>query len=442
MKRNVTRVLVSGGGTGGHLFPGLALVEEMRRRQPAIDVLFVGTERGIESKVLPKRGERIAYTDVMPLRGKSLPATWSSLRSVPRSIRQAGRIVDAFAPDIVVGLGGYASAPAVIAASLRGITTALLEQNATMGLANKLLLRRVHRAYLGQPLHDIASMRGSRPLQGALQGSKPSMDDAARRPVGSSLDGHGEASDHASEPRSVRIFGNPVRRSLVQLARWSAADPEGRAARARRILVLGGSQGARPLNLAVPQWLAASAQHQTGASSAGPMHGSVHVLHQTGEAMCAEVRASYERLGIDAEVVPFIEDMARAYAEAKLVIARAGATTVAELCAVGCPSVLIPFEKSAGDHQRINAMALQEHGACVCLTEDDLRAGRTEAATRLLHDDEARLQIARSARSVGMPDTAATIVDDLFACWMARQEQKHGQRAGRHAGWAPALLGG
>jgi UDP-N-acetylglucosamine--N-acetylmuramyl-(pentapeptide) pyrophosphoryl-undecaprenol N-acetylglucosamine transferase len=358
----IGRVIVAGGGTGGHLFPGLAVVEELRRRQPSLEVLFVGTARGIEARVLPPRGERLELLDVQPLKGRGAGALMRSLGVLPGAVGRAAGLVRSFRPDLVLGVGGYAAGPVLAAAAALGRPTALLEQNAHVGLTNRLLAPVVGRAYVTFP-----------------------------------------ETAHGFPRRRVRVAGNPVRRAFVDAARRAGTDPSGFEARSRGILVLGGSQGARALNEAVPEALAPLVAG-TG----------LRVVHQSGQAMVDDVKRRYAELGCEAEVVSFIDDMARAYTEAAVVIGRAGATTVAELCAIGRPAVLVPYPHAADDHQRKNADALADAGAAVCIPEDALSADRLQdALAPLLRDADARRRMAEAARAMGRPDAAAAIVDDL-----------------------------
>ncbi|MCB9627686.1 MAG: undecaprenyldiphospho-muramoylpentapeptide beta-N-acetylglucosaminyltransferase [Sandaracinaceae bacterium] len=357
------KIIVAGGGTGGHLFPGIAVVEELRRRDPSVEVLFVGTERGIEARVLPPRGERLETMEVTPLKGQSPVALMKSVARLPGALGRATSLVREFAPDLVLGVGGYASGPLLLAASRLGIPTALLEQNAHVGLTNRLLAGRVGRAYV-------------------------TFDETLAR--------FGQ--------ERARLVGNPVRRDFVSAAQRAVTDPIGFEARATDILVLGGSQGARALNQTVPEALA----------QAGLTGTNIRVVHQSGPAMRDEVERRYRELGVDAEVKSFIDDMARAYANAAIIVGRAGATTLAEICAVGRPSVLIPFPHAADDHQGKNAEALEAAGAAICVREETLSAEGLGALVReLLADPARRRRMADAARGRGRPDAAAAIVDDV-----------------------------
>ncbi len=367
----IRRIMVAGGGTGGHLFPGLAVVEELRRRIPGLEVKFVGTARGIEARILPSRGESLELLNVTPLKGQGVGARFKSFARIPTAMKEAASLMRGFEPDLVLGVGGYASGPVLLAASLSGRPTALLEQNAYVGMTNRILARFVDRAYVAF-----------------------------------------EQTEQVFGASKSRLTGNPVRQQFVEHARLALADPEGFESRARTVLVLGGSQGARKLNEDLPRALA----------QAGVANLNLEVVHQTGEAMREEVEAIYRELGIRARVVTFIEEIARAYANAALVIARAGATTLAELCAIGRPSILIPFPFAADDHQAKNADALEAQGASICIRESDLEVGRlAELIAGLLDDPAKRQAMARAAREHGRPDAAAAIVDDMMG-WIGGLE--------------------
>ncbi len=311
----IERIIIAGGGTGGHLFSGIAVVEEIKRRAPSVEVLYVGTERGIEARVVPDMGERLETLDVTPLKGKRPLELLRSLTRVPFAAAKAGGIVQRLSPDLVLGVGGYASGPMVMAAAAMRVPTALIEQNAHLGLTNRLLAPVVGRAYVS--FERTARSFGNR----------------------------------------SRVFGNPIRRAFVDAARLALSDPDGFEARSRRVLVLGGSQGARALNEQVPAGLAKL---------------DVPVLHQTGRASVDAVAKRYRELGVDAQVVPFIDDMAAALSAASLVIGRAGASTIAELSAIGRPAILVPFPHAADDHQTANAMALSDAGAAITMPESQL----------------------------------------------------------------------
>jgi UDP-N-acetylglucosamine--N-acetylmuramyl-(pentapeptide) pyrophosphoryl-undecaprenol N-acetylglucosamine transferase len=382
----IERIIVAGGGTGGHLFPGIAVVEELRRRQPDVEVTFVGTDKGIEARVLPARGERLELLEVAPLKGRTAAELMRSLTMLPGAFSRASGLVSRHRPDLVLGVGGYASGPMLLAAAARGVPTAILEQNAHVGLTNRMLAPLAGRAYVA--FEEAAQQIGA---------------------------------------RRAKLLGNPVRRAFVDAARAAMIDPDGFEARSRRIFVLGGSQGAKVLNETVPAALA-----RLGLAARG-----VSVLHQTGAAMRDGVEARYRELGVDAEVVSFVDDMAKAYASASLVVARAGATTLAEVCAIGRPAILVPYPFAADDHQARNAEALERAGAAVAIRQEALSAERlAREAGRLLDDPAARQAMAEAARRHGRPDAAAAIVDDLFG-WLGgpkREREDAAPRAGRGGG--------
>ena len=360
----IQRVVIAGGGTGGHLFPGIAVLEELRRRDPEVEVCFVGTARGIEARVVPEMGEPLELVDVAPLKGTTYAGLLASLMKLPGAWGRCLSILRERRPDVVLGVGGYASGPMLMAAATLGIPCAVLEQNAHVGLTNRLLAKIVGRAYL--TFRETAEVFGDR----------------------------------------ARIVGNPVRRAFLDAAHIALSDPDGFEARARKVLVIGGSQGAKALNEAVPAALAAAGLAERG----------IEVLHQTGAAMQAEVEARYRELGLRAEVTPFVSDMARAYAEAQLVIARAGATTLAEIQAIGRPSVLVPYPHAADDHQTRNARALEASGAAICAPQSELTTeGLARTVGELLSAPEKRRAMAIAARRGGRPDAAQAIVDDLIA---------------------------
>lgn len=345
-------VLVAGGGTGGHLYPGLAVAEALRALAPDVELVFVGTERGIEARVIPPLGYRLHLVDVRPMKRMGLVGTLRGAASVPASVAAMWRILGAERPALVIGVGGYASGPAIVAAGLRRIPAVLLEQNAIPGLTNRLSAPFVRRAYVTFP--ESARYFGA---------------------------------------AKTRAFGNPVRLAFAATA--PPLPPRG------SILVFGGSQGARALNRVVPDAMKLVAPDRP-------------VVHQTGRAEEADVRARYEAHGVAADVRPFIDDMAGALADAALVICRAGATTLAELEAMGRPSILVPLPTAADDHQTANASALQRAGASVLLPERELTPEHLAALVReLLADEPRRRRMAEAAHALARPAAARQIALDL-----------------------------
>jgi len=353
-------MILAGGGTGGHLFPGIAVANEFVRRDPSRQVVVVGTGRAVERRAVADTGYQLRLLAARPLRGVDVKDQALSLAAIPIALAQSAALMAQLRPSIVVGLGGYASGPVVMAAAGVRIPTALMEQNAVPGSTNRLLgaMRLVRRAYLSF-----------------------------------------ETSCRYFTPGSARVLGNPVRRALVDVG--GSPLPK----KPRSVLVLGGSQGAQRLNIYVPEALA----------QAGAAERDIDVVHQSGDAMAEAVRRRYDDLGIHATVAPFIDDMEAAYRRASLVVSRAGATTLAELAVVGRPSILIPYPFAIDDHQRKNSMELERAGAAVVVSDHSATSERLSPILReLLIDDDAKLEVmGRAAATLGRPDATERVVDDL-----------------------------
>jgi UDP-N-acetylglucosamine--N-acetylmuramyl-(pentapeptide) pyrophosphoryl-undecaprenol N-acetylglucosamine transferase len=351
------RLLIAGGGTGGHLFPGVAIAEELRARAPDAAVRFVGTRRGIEARVLPELGWDLDLIEVSGLKTVGVLGALRGLLRLPRAMWQARRVVKAFAPDVVVGVGGYASGPVVFAARLRGIPTAICEQNSIPGLANKILGKMVRAVFLAF--------------------------DETRR---------------FFKPTKILMTGNPVRRELVQ--KLLAAAPEARADGRVHVLVCGGSQGAVAVNeLAAAALIALAKDH------------ALAITHQTGERDLAPTLARYHEAAVTADCRAFIKDMASAYHAADVIIGRAGATTVAELAIAGKPAILIPYPFAADNHQELNAREMADKGAALMFRQAELTADKLADALRPLLAAGRRAEMAIAMKSLAKPDAAAAIVD-------------------------------
>jgi UDP-N-acetylglucosamine--N-acetylmuramyl-(pentapeptide) pyrophosphoryl-undecaprenol N-acetylglucosamine transferase len=357
------RLIIAGGGTGGHLFPGIAVAEEFLARDPRNEVLFVGTERGIEARVLPRLGYRLECIAASGMRGTSLLAKVRGVRLLFLSLFQSRKIVREFAPDLVLGVGGYASGPLVLTARRSGCDCYIHEQNALPGLTNRLLARSVKKVFI-------------------------------------SLE---ESRTHFPEGRSV-LTGNPLRRQIRDGARQARTvpSPEGTF----HLLVFGGSAGAHRINRAMTEAL----------SRLTELRERLCILHQTGENDLEEVREAYRREGFHAEVVPFIDAMAEAYARADLVVCRAGATTIAEVTACGKACVFVPYPYAADDHQRKNAESLVNRGAGFLILDRDL-SGELLATTigGLVADPDKIADAGRKASLLGRPGAAGEIVDAMLA---------------------------
>jgi UDP-N-acetylglucosamine--N-acetylmuramyl-(pentapeptide) pyrophosphoryl-undecaprenol N-acetylglucosamine transferase len=351
------RLLIAGGGTGGHLFPGVAIAEELRARDPGATIRFVGTARGIEARVLPELGWDLALIEVSGLKTVGL---WGALRGMfrlPRALWQARRIVRQFAPDAVIGVGGYSSGPVVLMARLGGVPTAICEQNSIPGLTNKILGKVARRVFLAF--------------------------DESRR---------------FFSAKKVILAGNPVRRALLE--QLAAAAPAREDATVH-VLVSGGSQGAVAVNQLAATALAGLAKTH-----------ALAIVHQTGERDLAATQARYAAAGVTADCRAFITDMAAAYRRADLVIGRAGATTVAELAIAGKPAVFIPYPHAADNHQELNAREMAGAGAALMFRQADLTAdGLADALRPLVTDGARRDAMGAAMKALAKPAAAATVVD-------------------------------
>jgi UDP-N-acetylglucosamine--N-acetylmuramyl-(pentapeptide) pyrophosphoryl-undecaprenol N-acetylglucosamine transferase len=353
-------VVIAGGGTGGHLFPGIAVAREIRRRAPGARVSFAGTARGLEATVVPAEGFELDVIRSAGLKGKSIAARLRGASLVGPSLLDAWRVVSRRRPHVVVGVGGYSSGPVVAVAWLRGVPTLVLEQNAAPGLTNRLLARIVRAAAVTYE-ETLTHFRG----------------------------------------RGF-VSGNPVREEFFAAA---AATPATGPEPARRLLVLGGSQGAHVLNVAVAAAVPAIVARVP----------SLDVLHQTGGRDLDAVRDAYRSAGVGARAESFLNPVAPAMAAADLVICRAGATTLAELAASGRPAVLVPFAAATGDHQRRNARVLVTAGAAAMVEESELSGDRLASlVSDLLTDDVRRLAMARAMHRQARPDAAGMIVARLL----------------------------
>lgn len=349
------RLLLAGGGTGGHLFPAVALAQRLLETDPEAKVLFVGTRRGIEARVLPGLGLPLETIEIRGLVGQGL---WGKVRLVPclvKSLRQSSRILDRFRPDVVLGVGGYASGPVLLAAHFKKRPLVIHEQNAWPGLTNRLLARWAERVFLSFGEADRAFNRGR-----------------------------------------TMLTGNPLRRGMEECPPVGRGKPT--------LLVFGGSRGARAINRAVVEALPLLADFR----------GRLDIVHQTGVDDLETVREGYRRAGWpDTDVVPFIDDMAAAYARAHLVVCRAGATTIAELTACGRPAIMIPYPYAAADHQTANARALTRKGAGLCLPQGDLTGERlARLAGDLLKDRDRLRSMAGVALSLARRGAADVILNE------------------------------
>lgn len=358
-------IIIAGGGTGGHLFPGVAIAEELLKRNPDNRVLFIGTNRGLEKKILGQLGFELKTIDVEGLKGRGILKVVNSLLKIPGSLLESYRIIRSFKPDVVAGVGGYASGPAVLAARMMGIKTVIAEQNAVPGLTNRILGRFVDRIFAAFS------------------------DSGAYLPSGKTV-----------------VTGNPVRGSFLKEAKAGAMHALPLPNRPFTLLIFGGSQGASAINKKVVESL----------DFLSSIKKNIHFIHQTGERDQQSVAKEYGYRGFSAEVYPFIINMAETYSRADLLVCRAGATSLAEITAVGKASILIPLPSAAGDHQTKNALLMEKAGAAVMIPEKALDGVRfAEAVKKLYENREIIRKMEKAAASLARKDAAATIVDLILA---------------------------
>jgi UDP-N-acetylglucosamine--N-acetylmuramyl-(pentapeptide) pyrophosphoryl-undecaprenol N-acetylglucosamine transferase len=347
-------ILIAAGGTGGHLYPGIAVADELVRREPETRVVFAGTPRGLESRIVPRSGHGLELLPILPLNAVGARGLLAGLFALPRGMWRALRLVRSLRPAAVLGIGGYAGGPVALVAALLGVRTVILEPNARPGFTNRVLL----------PFADAAA--------------------CAYEETRAAFGGKGV------------LTGNPVRGGFAVLPRRDHAQP-------LTLLAFGGSQGSRVLNRA----LVAALPHLPGEER-------LRIVHQTGEQMQAEVEDAYRLAGRPVEIRPFLDDMEQVMGEADLVLSRSGATTCAELTVGGRAAVLVPFAQAADDHQRKNAHALGSVGAARVIEEKDLTGASLGEALCALVDAPDRIRaMEEAARSLGRPDAAARVADLL-----------------------------
>jgi UDP-N-acetylglucosamine--N-acetylmuramyl-(pentapeptide) pyrophosphoryl-undecaprenol N-acetylglucosamine transferase len=350
------RVLIAGGGTGGHLFPGIAIARELLRRQPDARVTFVGTAQGIEARAVPREGFELDTIRSLGLKGKSPVALVKGVATLPLSLWDASRVIARRQPQLVIGVGGYSSSPVVMLAALRGITTMLHEQNAMPGLTNRTLAKVVTAAAV--TFESTVSVFGTKAF----------------------------------------VSGNPVRPAFLH----THDEPGG----ARKVLVFGGSQGAHAINMAMVE----AAPYLARASA------RLSITHQTGERDVQLVQEGYRAAGLAVRVEPFIQQMDEEMKAANVIVSRAGSTTLAEIAASGRAAVLIPLPTATDDHQRKNAQTLAVAGAADVLDQRELTGERLAGRILALLDDEARrASMASAVRAFARPDAAQIIVDRALA---------------------------
>ena len=349
------KLLLAGGGTGGHLFPAISLAEQLKHEEPQSEILFVGTERGLEARLLPELGWSLKTIEMSGWAGLGVVARLKVLGKLAKSFAQSRTILREFTPDVVIGVGGYASVPVLLAAKSLGIPYLVHEQNAWPGLANRLLGRWAKRVCLS----------------------------------------FAEA-DRAFNSSATVLTGNPVRSAMESCP----SIPEDKIC----LLVFGGSQGARAINRAVIAALPDLAEWRE----------ELEIVHQSGQADYEEVVRAYQENGWPkVDVQPFIVEMGQAYAKATLIVCRAGATTLAELTACGRPAILVPYPHAAAGHQSVNAQAMAAKGAALMMEQTDLTPERLAMLIGgLLHDRTSLMTMAASAKRLARRGAAARILQE------------------------------
>lgn len=370
-------IVIAAGGTGGHLYPAVAVAREFIRRDPSTRILFVGTTRGIERKVLAHEGFPLQCITANPLMGKRPIEMLKALAILPVSVWQSLRLLKQQGADLVFGVGGYTSPAVLLAAFLRRIPGVILEPNAYPGMANKAVAPLAQRVFLAF-----------------------------------------ESTVQWFDRRKVSVVGNPVRRAFLETpASPSDSVTEGGA---RHLLIFGGSQGAKAINSAVIEAL--------------PLLGAVKerltITHQTGEADHARVLAAYAQAGMSAQVVPFLYDMPAVLREADLVVARSGAMTIAELTVCGKPAILIPLPTAIYNHQLRNAEVMAHAGGAILLPQAELSgAGLANAITGIFNDPERLQTMSRQSWGMRRSDAAETIVRECYDVMRRRHEASDSARA-------------
>jgi UDP-N-acetylglucosamine--N-acetylmuramyl-(pentapeptide) pyrophosphoryl-undecaprenol N-acetylglucosamine transferase len=346
------RAILAGGGTGGHVIPALAIANELKKSYGA-EVLFMGTARGIENRLVPAAGYPLQLVRVGALKNVSLMTRAKTAFDLPRAVWAAGRMLNQFAPDVVIGVGGYASGPAMLAAVVKHIPTLAFEPNVVPGFANRVVAKFVS----GAAVHF---------------------------------------EETAKYFRRAEVTGVPVRQAFFEIPVLSNK----KRGRTPTLLVFGGSQGAHAINDAMIRCLPELKRQAPG----------IHIIHQTGERDYNDALAAYKSLAESAEVFKFIDDMPAAFARADLLVCRSGASTVAEITAAGKPAIFVPFPRAADDHQRVNAEALAREGAAVVVEESKLEGvWLAETIAALLGDSSRLAQMSDAARGLAHPEAARDI---------------------------------
>lgn len=361
------RIIIAGGGTGGHVIPALAIAQQLKKQFGA-EVLFIGTARGIETRLVPQAGFPLELIQVGALKNVSLLTRAKTMFDLPRAIAASSRMLSDFDPEVVIGVGGYASGPAMVAAIRRRLPTLAFEPNVVPGFANRIIARWVTAA----AVHFEETCRYF---------------------------------------HNCKVTGVPVRSAFFSIPEKAAGSPT--------LLVFGGSQGARAINQAMIESLPGLRDKIPG----------IHIIHQTGQRDYDHVLAAYQQSGISGEVHKFIDDMPGTFGRADLLVCRSGASTVGEITAAGKPAIFVPFPAAADDHQNVNARALERVGAAVVVEESNLGAAYLVDTIAMLIGDLRRLQgMAAAAKSLAHPKAVEEIAEMVVQ--LAGGEIDYHQRSG------------
>ena len=351
-------LMIAGGGTGGHIYPAIAIAREYVSRRPDRNVVFVGTERGLEKTIVPKAGFPLELISVGGLKGKGPAELAKNLARLPLGFVQAWRLVGKHQPGVVLGVGGYSSGPVLVAARLRGAPTIIHEANAFPGVTNRVLAKVVNAVAVG----------------------------------------YADALTRLKRNDGV-VTGNPVRKEFFE----AAANRQPSTGNRRRLLIFGGSQGSRVLNDAIAGALLFLAK----------LKDTLDIVHQTGPNELQKVKAAYASSAFSgARVVPYLDPIVDEIAAADLVVSRAGAMTIGELAAVGRGAILVPFAAATNNHQELNARVVEKAGGAVVITERELKPERLAAAiTNALADPDRAGRMGAAARTLAAPEATKKIVD-------------------------------
>jgi UDP-N-acetylglucosamine--N-acetylmuramyl-(pentapeptide) pyrophosphoryl-undecaprenol N-acetylglucosamine transferase len=364
MSNRPLRIVIAGGGTGGHLFPGIAIAQEFETRNSATRIIFVSTGNPMEKSVLSKAGYELRCVTAAGIKGRGIWNQLASVLKIPKGILEAMRILKDFSPDIAVGLGSYSAGPVIVGAWLQRIPIVIHEQNILPGITNRILARFADRIYI------------------SFENTKSNLDS-----------------------RKIQWTGNPVRKELFEYSGCQSAHKKDSTDRGVfTVLIIGGSQGAHTINMAVIEALEAFKDKA-----------NMHFIHQTGAADEGQVKEAYRRNNIRCTAQPFFDNMAELYSRADLLICRAGATTVAEISALGKAVIFIPFPHAADNHQVLNAALLSDEGAAEMISENDLSAEILRQKIAYYADHRQELdEMAAKASQFGNPAAAKNIVDDCY----------------------------